>query len=283
MAKATFNEALARVLRHEGGKVDDPRDPGGRTNQGVIQRVYDGYRKRKGQKPRDVWLMDARERNEIYRVQYWNAVRGDELPAGVDYVVFDGAVNSGPMQSVKWLQRALRMNAVDGHIGEATLQAVANHPDHDRLIADICDRRMAFLKALKHWPTYGRGWSRRVDDMRHGGQCWALGSIDPNPVQALADGAGIKASLSDAKSPPATAPADTTAGAAAAGTATAAGILESTKEALAPLTGSSKWIDMAFAALVVTGAAVAVGGLLWALYARSKRRDLADALDLAAT
>lgn len=285
MAKHLYKDALKRVLVHEGGKVDHPRDPGGRTNQGVIQRVYDGYRKRKNQKPRDVWTMTNTERDEIYRLQYWNAIRGDELPAGVDYVVFDGAVNSGPVQSVKWLQRALRLNLVDGHLGEATMRAVQNHPDHDRLVNDICDRRMAFLKALRTWPTFGKGWGRRVTEVRQGGCAWASGAnwMAPVAVAALDDGGNAKAELQDAAPAPQTATADIAAGGGAVGTPAAAGVLDSTKDALSPLTGSSKWIDVAFAGLVILGASVTVAGILWGIYARKARRGRADALDLSQT
>lgn len=101
MTETCFTRSMPRILAHEGGKVDDPADPGGRTNQGVIQRVYDAYRIRIGLTPRDVYVMEASERDAIYEDQYWRAIRGDDLPAGLDYVVFDGAVNSGPARSIK--------------------------------------------------------------------------------------------------------------------------------------------------------------------------------------
>jgi lysozyme family protein len=166
-----FQRSMPRVLAHEGGKVDDPEDPGGRTNQGVTQRVYDAYRVRIGARKRDVYDMDAAERDAIYKDQYWNAVRGDDLPAGLDYVVFDGAVNSGPSRSIKWLQQALGVE-IDGHIGSITLAAAQAHPIPE-LIDKICAIRMAFLKKLKHWPKFGRGWTSRVDGVRKVGKGWA--------------------------------------------------------------------------------------------------------------
>lgn len=116
-----FDRCMTKLLVHEGGKADNPKDPGGRTNQGVIQRTYDAWRRRKGLPVRDVYLMTASERDEIYRTQYWDAIKADELPPGVSYVVFDGSVNSGVSQSVKWLQRALGAvytGKVDGVIGD---------------------------------------------------------------------------------------------------------------------------------------------------------------------
>lgn len=278
--RASYPRALKCVLVHEGGKVDHPKDPGGRTNQGVIQRVYDGYRRRKGLSPRDVFLMTAKERDEIYRVQYWDAIRGDALPAGIDYVVFDGAVNSGPVQSVKWLQRALGMARVDGQIGEATLAAVERHPNPAALIGAICDRRMAFLRALKTWPTFGKGWSTRVAGVKRTGLEMAQGEknvlSDPAPAEAA-----NKALLDDAEKPPQTATADMAAAGGAPIGGTAAETVNRATDALAPATGTSKWLDAVYTLLVLTGVLVTVCGLLWALHARKKRRELNDALDSA--
>jgi lysozyme family protein len=103
--------------------------------------------------------------------QYWHAVRGDDLPAGLDYVVFDGAVNSGPSRSAKWLQQALGVTA-DGHIGSVTL-AAAQAADAAAIIDRICDIRMAFLRGLKHWPRYKNGWTTRVSGVRSVGKAWA--------------------------------------------------------------------------------------------------------------
>ena len=98
-----FKEALARVLVHEGGEVHNPKDPGGRTNKGITQRVYNAWRTRSHLPIRDVYLISDTEVESIYRSQYWDVIKGDQLPPGVDYAVFDGAMNSGPKQSVKCL------------------------------------------------------------------------------------------------------------------------------------------------------------------------------------
>ncbi|WP_245464369.1 MULTISPECIES: glycosyl hydrolase 108 family protein [unclassified Mesorhizobium] len=108
MALSREKESHARVLAHEGGYSNHPNDTGGVTMKGVTQRVYDAYRKSKGQSTRSVKAIQTAELNEIYDRQYWDAVKGDLLPAGVVYVLFDGAVNSGPGRSIMWLQQALR-------------------------------------------------------------------------------------------------------------------------------------------------------------------------------
>lgn len=164
MSASSFDEALKRVLVHEGGFSDHPADPGGATMKGVTQRVYDGWRKRNGKPTRSVRHITEAELKAIYRQQYWDVIRGDDLPAGLDYCTFDAAVNSGTAQAAKWLQRALGVTA-DGQIGEATL-AVARTAKAAPVINSACDKRLAMLRSLRTWPTFGTGWSRRVADVR---------------------------------------------------------------------------------------------------------------------
>ncbi|MBX3506865.1 MAG: glycoside hydrolase family 108 protein [Parvibaculum sp.] len=273
MTIENFQKALDKALVHEGGKVDDPRDPGGRTNQGVTQRVYDGYRQRIGLPKRDVYLMTPAERDAIYKRQYWDVIRGDDLPPGVDYFVFDGAINSGPLQSVKWIQRALGTVKVDGHLGDATLGAIMAHGDHDMLIADAAERRMTFLRALKTWKTFGNGWTRRVDQVERVSQAWAMGSVGPE-VSWVPEG-NRKALVSDAKPLPTMGAAD-----GATGGGAIAATLAAAQNQLQPLTGNSAFIDSVVAGLVVAGVGVTVGGLAYRFYAKRKEAALRDALDL---
>ena len=161
--RENLETALKHVLVHEGGFVNHPKDPGGATNRGVTQRVYDAYRDRQGQSRRSVRAITADEVADIYKRQYWDAIRGDDLPSGLDYAVFDYAVNSGPRRAAQDLQRELGV-AVDGVIGNVTLAAVAKADVYD-LIDRLCARRMRFLKGLKHWSTFGKGWTRRVTDV----------------------------------------------------------------------------------------------------------------------
>ena len=279
MSNASFAACMKHVLVYEGGKVDHPRDPGGRTNQGVIQRVYNGWRKRNGLEPQDVYKMTNKERDAIYREGYWDQVRGDELPAGIDLVVFDGAVNSGPSQSVKWLQRALMMTRIDGVMGPATLAAIDAHKDHDMLVKAICDRRLNFLQALKTWSDFGRGWTSRVSQVRKTGQAWATGSVGPVPVSVEAIGGNRKAPIEDAKPLATKTAAD---GATGAGVATGgvAATLQQTKEAIEPYAGSADWINHVLAALAVLTALLVIGGLGYRWLAARKAHAQADVLDL---
>lgn len=163
MSAANFPLALSRVLQHEGGKVDDRQDPGGRTAFGVTQRVYDDWRRDQGLPRRDVWFIVEAEIEAIYRMLYWNAVRADDLPSGVDYAVFDFAVNSGPNRAIRYLQRAVGV-ADDGRIGPMTLAAVNAKPACET-IAAVSAARLDFLGQLPTFARFGRGWTARVADV----------------------------------------------------------------------------------------------------------------------
>jgi lysozyme family protein len=279
--KAEFAKAMKPVLVHEGGKVDDPRDPGGRTNQGVTQSTYNLYRKSIGKKPTDVYNMTNVERDAIYKKRYWDVVEGDQLPPGLGYVLFDGAVNSGPSQSVKWVQRAMGTRytgKVDGQMGLMTLEAIAAFPDHDRLIAAVIERRLAFLKNLRTWGTYGKGWKRRVESVLATGQAWAAGSVGPK-VEYI-PGAEAKASIEDAKPLPVKAVADTATGV-GGGTAVVAQTIDQSKDQLAQFS-DIHFVQMVLLLLTVTGVTLAIGGLAYRWYAARKERKMTDALDLEA-
>lgn len=269
----SWDEALAVELKFEGGKDDDPVDPGGRTNQGVIQRVYASYRKKKGLTVRDVFLMENNERDEIYYQNYGRQCRFDELPPGVNIVVLDGGVNSGPAQSIKWLQRALGL-AADGVLGDRTLEAVVNHPDHDALITNVCEQRMRFLRALKTFYHFGKGWTSRVNQLRKIGQAWAMGSVGPAVVWF--PNMNKKATLVDAKPRLSTAPADATA---AGGTVTTA--LSGAQTVIEPLAGTSDWINHLLLALIVIGGLATAFGFAYAYYARNRNKALEEDLGLA--
>ena len=163
MSAANWPRAFAAVLKHEGGYVNHPRDPGGMTNLGVTKRTWEDWicHPVNEQDMRDLTpaLVEP-----LYRARYWDKVRGDQLPPGVDMAVFDYAVNSGPGRAAKTLQESLSV-AADGAIGPKTLAAAKAAPA-PQVIHGICDRRLTFLRALPHWDTFGVGWWRRVEAVR---------------------------------------------------------------------------------------------------------------------
>jgi lysozyme family protein len=192
-----FREALKAVLVHEGGFANNPKDPGGATMKGVTQRVYDAYRANLGRTKQSVALISTAEIEAIYRLQYWNAVKGDDLPSGLDYCVFDFAVNSGPSRAATYLQDALGVIA-DGQIGLATI-AAANVCDVPKVINRIMTARLAFMKRIKHpttkaslWTTFGKGWQARVDSVLKmslalAAKKWPAVRMLEQPVQAPVD------------------------------------------------------------------------------------------------
>lgn len=161
--KDNWQDALSNVLKHEGGYVNHPADPGGRTNLGVTQRVWEEWVKHN---------VDEKQMRELtpemvaplYEEKYWQRVKGDDLPSGVDYCVFDASVNSGTGRASKWLQECVGVQA-DGVIGPMTLRTVEAMVPAD-LVNLYCDKRLAFLKELKTWDTFGKGWERRVEEVR---------------------------------------------------------------------------------------------------------------------
>lgn len=161
--KNTFDESLQRLLVHEGGYTDHPDDPGGATNFGITLTDYKKYVHPSGTAA-NLRVMSVITAKEIYRKKYWNAMNCDALPAGVDYAVFDYGVNSGIGRAPKVLQRIVGVTD-DGDIGSITLAAVRVR-DPKELITAVCDERMTYLRALPHWPTFGKGWGRRVTEVR---------------------------------------------------------------------------------------------------------------------
>lgn len=180
MTASNYDRALTLVLKHEGGYVNHPADPGGATNKGITQAVYNDYRRRKGRMTQSVRSITDAEVADIYRRQYAEAVRFDDLPGGVDYAVFDYAVNSGVSRASKELQRVVGAD-VDGHIGERTLAACLRLTP-GTIINGLCDRRMKFLRGLKTWRTFGKGWSRRVAGVR--AEAKLMAGVMPTPPVA---------------------------------------------------------------------------------------------------
>lgn len=157
--KENFDKCFELMLQDEGGYVNDPRDPGGRTNLGVTQRAWEAYLNRSVTET-EMRRLTAEDVKTFYKTRYWDKIKGDELPVGVDYVVFDLAVNSGVHKASMTLQSLVGAFA-DGKIGPKTLDAVAK-ADVPKLIADVCNMRRDFLKSLSTFAVYGKGWFRRV-------------------------------------------------------------------------------------------------------------------------
>lgn len=163
MSASNFTACLDVTLGYEGGLNDNPHDPGGRTYRGVTQRVYDAYRLHAGLSRQDVLKMDKVELQDIYKHQFWDVLKGDDLPLGVDLATFDAGVNSGPSRSAKWLQSALGVVA-DGVVGLLTTKAAAGLTSTGRVTAiqRQCAARLSFVHGLGTFKVFGKGWTARI-------------------------------------------------------------------------------------------------------------------------
>jgi lysozyme family protein len=282
-------------LRYEGGFANRPKseDRGGVTLEGVTQRVYDGFRSRKG-KPRQPLMAAMRntpewiaERDEIYRFQFWNAVRGDELPAGIDLFMFDSGILSGPYQATLWLQRGLAAagcyhDVIDGHLGEGTLAALQNHPDHKSLLADMASRRLGMMQELSTWSANKNGWTARVANVKAIGQSWAAQTIEdsvrapaPEPIDAQPEGHD-KAYASDVAQPAVDAGDAVKAG---VGSGAVTGVLEGARDQIAPLAYASDTMMKIYTGLTVLCVLLGLAAIGYSIWANRKTKNARRAID----
>lgn len=159
--KDNWIKCLETILHHEGGYVNHPKDPGGETNLGVTKRVYEEFGGTK-----DMKELTREDVEPIYKKNYWDRVKGDQLPAGLDLCVFDFGVNAGTGRAAKFLQKIIG-TTVDGGIGPNTLKALEAYIQIEGLSATIDTyqrHRQEYYEGLSTFDTFGKGWTRRVNE-----------------------------------------------------------------------------------------------------------------------
>ena len=159
--QSNWIKCLETILHHEGGYVNHPKDPGGETNLGVTKRVYEDFGGTKDMK--DLTREDV---EPIYKKNYWDRVKGDDLPAGLDLCVFDFGVNAGTGRAAKYLQTLIGTVA-DGGIGPNTLKKLGEYVEEHGIedtIKNYQSDRQKYYESLSTFDTFGRGWTRRVDE-----------------------------------------------------------------------------------------------------------------------
>jgi len=191
--RQNFDESLAFVLRAEGGFCDHVDDPGGATNMGITRATLAGVRGHAVSKA-DVRALTRDQATQIYRSLYWRVVCGDDLPAGVDIVLLDHAVNSGSKAAIRTLQGALGFKQ-DGVLSRACLRA-AQGADTQALVRALCAARLNFLRGLSTWIVFRRGWTARLEALERTAlamsqrgaqpQAAATAQSDPDPSRAAA-------------------------------------------------------------------------------------------------
>lgn len=176
--KTNFQKALKLLGPHEGGWSDHPKDPGGATMKGVTLQNYRRYVKPKATKT-DLKNISDEEVEFIYRKHYWDKINADNLPSGIDYALFDFTVNSGNWGAKK-IQSIVGV-PVDGIVGPRTTRAIRDYRDQKELINKLQDARQAFVERIRTYPTFGRGWTRRIAEVRKSALAMAA-DADPTPV-----------------------------------------------------------------------------------------------------
>lgn len=146
-----FDRAFAAVIGHEGGYVNDPNDPGQETKFGISKRAYP---------KEDIAALTLERAKELYRADYWDRLKADELPEWIALPLFDFAVNSGVYTATRALQRALGVKA-DGELGPQTRAAITAADRHD-LVVSLHTERLLYLALLPTFKAFGRGWTKRV-------------------------------------------------------------------------------------------------------------------------
>ncbi|MBB4066744.1 glycoside hydrolase family 108 protein [Gellertiella hungarica] len=242
MAAGNLRKCLDITLSHEGGLSVDRRDPGnwtgGKVGHGVLKGTKYGVAA-SAHPSLDIRNLTKSDVEPIYWEKYWLPICGDQLPAGIDLAVFDYGVNSGPERSIKALQKVVGADQ-DGVIGPLTLRRAQLLPPVDT-IKRHCASRMSFLRGLRTWQTFGRGWSRRVADIEARAVSMALTAegLPPAVVKGRLEEEQVRARV------------DANNKTAAAGGAGAAGGLSSGAEILY---GDFGWVGLALAVLLVVAA-----------------------------
>jgi lysozyme family protein len=158
-----WEKSFQMVLKSEGGFVNNPKDPGGMTNLGVTKKVWEEFVGHEVDEA-EMRALTPELVKPLYKKNYWDKIKGDQLPIGVDYAAYDLSVNSGTGRAAKYLQRIAGVPD-DGAIGPKSVEAIQSC-DPDQTVDALCDMRLEFLKRLPTWDTFGKGWGRRVEEVK---------------------------------------------------------------------------------------------------------------------
>jgi lysozyme family protein len=269
MAKSNFTRSIDLVLQHEGGYTANPKDPGnwtgGKVGKGVLLGTKYGIAANTFP-DLDIKNLTKAQARAIYKKNYWDKISGDDLPCGLDYCIADYAVNSGVARAAKEAQRAAGMAKTDGVIAAASIRQIEALPPAV-MINRVCDQRLTFLRGLKTWATFGKGWTKRVNDVRRIALKMTEGEETPKEVDAVNPGRADRAVVAD-RSVSSAAVAD---GESASQTATGVGAVGSAVTEAAgtiePLSYYMDWAQYIFLGLTVVG----IGITIWLMVKRKRQ------------
>jgi len=161
--QSNWKQSFELMLKSEGGYANHPSDPGGRTNLGVTQATWENWIGRQSDES-EMRSLTAEKVEPMYRKKFWDAVRGDELKIGIDYLMFDFAVNAGAGRAIKTLQTAVGV-PVDGGFGPVTMNAVKSF-ESVKLIERFSQAKEDFYRSLNTFDIFGKGWLNRVETVK---------------------------------------------------------------------------------------------------------------------
>ena len=170
----TFKEALKIILKHEGGYVNHPRDPGGRTNLGVTQRVWESWVGRSVGEA-EMRALTVEDVAPLYEKKYWRAVKAPELPAGLALHVFDFGVNAGPRRAIRYLQKTIGtlQDGLWGPMSRRALKKYLERAGERRAVERYGALRLGYYRKLRTFSVFGRGWTRRTQEVTAKALEWA--------------------------------------------------------------------------------------------------------------
>jgi lysozyme family protein len=243
-----FNPSLVRVLVYEGGYANNPKDPGGATMKGITQGTYNSWRARHGLPTSPVKGIGDDDVSAIYKADYWDRMDCDEMAAGVDFCLFDAAVNSGVGGATTWAEGVCGLDP-DGDFGPK-IKAAILAMDPETFIREFNSRRLGTLQRLPTWKTFGHGWAARISNGEKIELDWAQAGDGPDPVDVSTIGGSAKARPSDvpqSKSGAVITHMTTVGGAVATGAAQAG-------QSLAPASDTFTWLKFILGGLTILGA-----------------------------
>ena len=161
--QSNWPQSFRLMLASEGGFSNHPSDPGGMTNLGVTKATWENWVGRESDEA-EMRGLTPEKVEPLYKKKYFDAVRGDELPMGLDYLMFDFAVNAGAGRAIKTLQTAVGVTP-DGGFGPMTMAAV-QAVDPNELIERFSQAKEDFYRSLTTFATFGKGWLNRVADVK---------------------------------------------------------------------------------------------------------------------
>lgn len=166
--KGNFSRAIDKMLNLEGGKTYEKSDRGGKTNFGITQRTFNTWRDSINKPKADVFKISQEEAKEIYKKNYWDLIKGSQLPHDIAQAILSMALTDGPQDAIKHTQKILGIppTGIMGPITMKSIWSAAKQKGTKKLTNYIVDKQIQRYKSDEQAKTYGRGWTNRAESLR---------------------------------------------------------------------------------------------------------------------